>query len=345
MKRNGIVIILFLGILLDLFADSRAIVRFDPRSQEGYFQGWNYSYRDKSTVIFATFLVSNLGPGSLNNGISLYISNPNIGTYYKTKEFASKDLVASKGKFGQKSGMNEMVQIGNMYQIKMRLDDLDLDLSWDASNDSSFALTEGEFDLSPFSGFLRADIAFSQASAKGEIRMGDMIIPLEGKGGMEHLNTNVEVHKFSKNWEILRAFSSNQNRFYFGGFNGTKNFPDQFYKRVALVSGDGKLIFSDQVDEIEIVNTVKNRFSGYDIPVEQVLTLKHKKDCKVKINDGVVLGEINILSNISIVLRFFVRLFFAKPYQLHYKTKITLDCSDGIQEFKTGIHSYYLINP
>jgi hypothetical protein len=345
MKRNGIVIILFLGILFDVFADSKAIVRYDPRDQEGYFQGWNYSYRDKSTVIFATFLVSNLGPGSLNNGISLYISNPKIGTYYKTKEFASKDLVASKGKFGQKSGENEMGLTGNVYHIKMRLDDLELDLSWDAKKDSSFALTQGEFDLSPFSGFLRADIAFSQALAKGEIRMGDTIIALEGKGGMEHLNTNVEVHKFSKNWEILRAFSTNQNRFYFGGFNGTKNFPDEFFKRVALVSGDGKLVFSDQVEGIEIVNSTKNRFSGYDIPTEQILTLKNRKDCTVKIRDGSILGEINILSNISIVLRFFVRLFFAKPYQLHYKTKVILECPDGIQEFGTGIHSYYLINP
>lgn len=53
------------------------------------------------------------------------------------------------------------------------------------------------------------------------------------------------------------------------------------------------------------------------------------------------------MSNISVVLRLFIRMFFAKPYQIHKETKVELKCEGDESQnfiFNTGVHSYYLIN-
>ncbi|WCL50204.1 hypothetical protein [Leptospira sp. GIMC2001] len=333
-----------------VYPESKSLgkISFDPKPQEGYFQGWNYYYRDKDTILFATFLVSNLGPGTHNNGVSLYIKHPKLGTYFTTQEYADYDLIAKTGEFGQKSGDNKMEKKGHSFFVTMRTGDLELDLEFNASTQKfPIALSGGDIDLTPFNGFLRADVGFSRVPAKGQIRKSETTIDLNGLGGMEHLNTNLEVYKYSKSWEILRSFSEQGDRLNFGGFTGTDNYPNGFFKRISIVSNKGEEIFSGKVTKIEILKKTHNKFSGYDLPTQQKLTIDGEDSCTATITDTKVIGEINVLENISAVLRFFVRLFFAKPYQIHLNTSVVWDCVNSpipTQTFKSGIHSYYLVN-
>ncbi|MCC5813658.1 MAG: hypothetical protein JJT78_02805 [Leptospira sp.] len=334
---------IFLSGMQDLHSEKNAgRIYFNPESREGYFQGWNFYFKNNDTTIFVTFLVSNLGPGSLNNGISLYINHPKTGKYYRTKEYADFDLEATAKKFGQRSGENRMSQDGSKYMIEMKLEDLELDMKWDAKNKNIIPISGGNYPLKKWKGFLRADIGFASSPAIGELRFKGEKFTLVGDGGMEHLNTNVEVYKFSNSWEILRAIAPDKSSIYFGGFNSSKYEP---FKRIILTDPAQNIILEDDVATTKAIKSVKNSFSGYTLPVIQELTLKKNKECKITIEDNKNLGEISILSNISAVLKFFIRLFFAKPYQIHFQSKVTMNCGEKKWEFNKGLHSYYLINP
>lgn len=345
--RYWILIIYLLFEQMLVSAPNVGKVQYDPKPEEGYFQGWNYSYRDKDTILFATFLVSNLGPGSLNNGVSLYIQSKKTGIFYTTKEFADYDMVAVPGSIGQKSGDNFFRRDPDGLSLTINIDSVNLDLKFLTSKIPVLALSDGEYSLSPFSGFLRADIGFTRVRAIGQLKFQDEIIPLNGFGSMEHLNTNVEVYKFSKSWEILRSFSQNGMKFYYGGFTATEDFPKKFFKRYAILNEKNEILSSGEVKEIEVETWLMNSFSGYNLPVQQKLILDHPNNCVARIQDSRDIGEINVLSNISVVLRLFIRMFFAKPYQIHKETKVELKCEGDESQnfiFNTGVHSYYLIN-
>ncbi|PJE03918.1 MAG: hypothetical protein CK427_03525 [Leptospira sp.] len=344
------ILLAFLFLSLSINGDSiRGKIHYDPKTEEGYFQGWNYSYRDKDTIIFVTFLISNLGPGSLNNGVSLYIQSKKTGTFYSTQELASHDLEALPGSFGQRSGLNRFYKKDNTITIEIRLENISLDLNFQVSRFPILALSKGDYSLDPHPGFLRADIGFARAKAVGELKFNELIIPLNGQGSLEHLNTNVEVYKYSKSWEILRAYSKNGWKFFYGGFTATDDFPKKFFKRYAILNEKNEIIYSGNVKQIQVTKWLPNAFSGYEIPVEQELQLEENEQCKVLIQDSKNLGEINVLSNISVVLRLFVRMFFARPYQIHKETKVEWNCnlnpdSEENLKFNNGTHSYYLIN-
>ena len=76
------ILFLFL-VVLSLRADSILTIRhvtladivYQPHSEEGYLQGWNFFFRNSEFNIIATYLVSNLGPNDLNNGVSIAIES------------------------------------------------------------------------------------------------------------------------------------------------------------------------------------------------------------------------------------------------------------------------------
>lgn len=101
MKR----ILILLLIVFSLRADSILTIRnvtlgdivYQPHSEEGYLQGWNFFFRNSEYNIIVTFLVSNLGPNDLNNGVSIAIESKKTGSIFITKEFGRKDFSVDNG--------------------------------------------------------------------------------------------------------------------------------------------------------------------------------------------------------------------------------------------------------
>ena len=78
---------------------------FQPTDEEGYMQAWNVNFRGNGMLIYITFVISNLGPKSLNNGVSILIVQQGKVRVW-TKEYDYQSLEAQKGQFGHKSYMN-----------------------------------------------------------------------------------------------------------------------------------------------------------------------------------------------------------------------------------------------
>lgn len=293
-----------------------------------------------------TFLVSNLGPNDLNNGVSIAIESKKTGSIFITKEFGVKDLSVKNG-INLKIYNNLLKYENGVFEISQFYDDtIKLNIKFYSDNLGA-TLSGGKYFVKGQDKFVRADIPFSFVKATGYIEYKGEVIELNGVGGLEHLITNYEVYKYSSKWEILRASNKEGMKLYTGGFHGIKKTESDFFRTLVIQDAKGEILLSGRITKTEILSSNLDKFSGYKLPIKEKLFVG-KDSCYVQSERFQSVGKINILSNISVVLRFFIKLFFANPYQVNYITKLTVDCPDTFKnsptEF-TGIHSYYLINP
>ena len=319
---------------------------YDNQPEEGYFQGWNFYFTDGKFYIFATFLVSNLGPNDLNHGISLVIQSPQTGSVYFTKEFGERSLEAKKGIFYQKAYSNKMEFKDGRYAIFMDAGEAKLSLSIEQKPDGA-ALSGGKFIVKDPDKFVRADIPVAFANATAELEYKGAKFPLKGEAGFEHLNTNYEVYKYSKHWELLRAKNDTDFLLLTGGFTGNEKFPGKFFRTIAILGNNGEIILSGRVNRVDTISSSFEPFSEYTLPLIERIHLSEDSSCYIQTERKGTVGKIYILSNVSAVLRFFIRLFFAKPYQVHFTSLSEIHCQKFLQKetgtFK-GIHSFYLFN-
>ncbi len=332
---------------------SKREMGFHPYPQEGYFQAWNYSFTDEQTWIFATYIISNLGPGTRNCGVSLVIYDKQNGTRFFTKEFSQDDLKAEAGNIELEIYNNSVSKGEHGPEIKMDTDTAQLSLNYTTGWGKAVSLSGGKIELPQKDKFVQADIAFSVIPVQGYLILDGTKIELKGKGGMEHLLTNYEVYKYSRRWELYRSRNSTGDRLFTGGFIGNDSIPGGEIRTVSVMEDSGKLLFSSKVFKSEILESETEPFSNYELPIKEKFYLDTKDSCSLTVSRKHTIGQISVLSNISSVLRFFVRLFFTKPYQLYYIAESKLDCPEipngtgtlpKDKVFK-GIFSYYLINP
>lgn len=338
---------LFVFCTLPLFSEPISLDSsnyfFKPHKEEGYFQGWNYSFTNSEFQIFITALVSNLGPGSFNNGVVISIQSDKTGFYFQTKEFKAKDFSASQESFFIQIKDSEFSKVGESFKVKLHLEDVKLNLKYENLS-QGVPLSKGKYIVEK-SYFVQADIPFSYSKASGVLEFKGNIYPLEGTGGMEHLLTNYEVYKFSKKWEMLRSFSKDKTRFFTGGFHAKEKNKD--YRMIAIQDKNGKLIFFDKVLSSEILLEKKDSFSNYILPYKEKLYVNSEKECIFVVEYLHNVGKVNILENVSVLLRALIRLFFANPYILNFSVKVVSECPSHfpIPVEWNGIKSDYLINP
>lgn len=317
--------------------------KYTPYKEEGYLQGWNFFFKNTEYNIILNFLVSNLGPNDLNNGVSLSIQSKKTGSVFLTKEFGVKDLEISKNEFKIKSYNNLLEFEENKFKVSQFFEDIKIYLEFETDFKGA-TLSGGKYFVKENEKFVKADIPFSFVKTKGYIDFKGEIIELEGLGGLEHLLTNYEVYKYSSKWELVRGVSSNGFKIYSGGFYGKEKSENDFFRTLVVQKPNGEFVLSGKILKSEILKETKDNFSGYMVTESEKIYLS--ETCFVKIDRGNSTGKINILSNISAVLRFFVRLFFTNPYQLNYEAKITLDCKEKFPKEISfnSILTYYLIN-
>ncbi|MBP7280500.1 MAG: hypothetical protein KBA66_02910 [Leptospiraceae bacterium] len=349
MKKFLILLLVFFALKADSNLNIRQVtladIVYQPHTEEGYLQGWNFFFRNTEYNIIVTFLVSNLGPNDFNAGTSLLIESKKTGSFATIKEFGRKDLSVDNG-INLKIYNNTLKHQNGIFEVSQYYDDIKLYLKFE-SNGLGATLSGGKYLVSGKEKFVRADIPFSFVKTTGYIEYKGENIELNGLGGMEHLITNYEVYKYSSKWEILRASNKEGMRLFTGGFHGVKKSPDDYFRTLVVQNAKGEFLLSGLVRKTEILNSEIDKYSGYSLPLKEKIFIG-ENGCFVLSERLNSLGKINILSNISAVLSFFVKLFFANPYQVNFLSRLTVNCPDSFptapSEF-IGIQSYYLINP
>ncbi len=318
---------------------------YKPYEEEGYFQGWNYVFYNKQYNIFITSLISNMGPGDKNHGIALSIKSEKTGSFFITKEYRFSSLEANRINYIVKNFNSSFEYLDSKYEIKVNAADVQLHLIF--RNFKQGYTLSGERHFIKEGKFVRADIPFYNAEVEGTLDFKGEVIPLKGRGSMEHLLTNYEVYKYSSSWQIMRSQSKDGTTFITGGFQGKSKLPGDFFRTFFLLDKNNNILLSGKVIKAEILKQEKDIYTGYILPISEKIYLSEDESCYAVIESIDSIGKINVLANISAFLRFFVNLFFANPYILAYSNKVTLVCPGLLpQELELeGIDSQYLINP
>lgn len=322
-----------------------------PEKDSGYFQGWNLYFYNEEYFITVNMVVSNIGPGTMNNGVNIIVLQKDKKPIFIEKEFSGSDFTYAKDNFNIRLYNNTLEKHDNQFILNAEIKRLHIYLIFIPAN-KGVTISGGKTSLGSGK-YLKADIPFSDGKAYGVIINNQNKREIYGRGSMEHLITNQEVYKFSTNWFVMKTFTKDGFSIISGGFNGNKNYAEKFFKTVALISPSGKILYSGKGIDNTILHSEFDKIISYNLNLSERVYFGTDKKCYLDIINIKPFSKINILSNISILLRTFIKVFFAKPYQIYSTVKSDFNCptvertiEKGENPFQgAGWHNYFLINP
>jgi hypothetical protein len=316
----------------------RSEFAYQPRNESEYMQAWNVNYHGPELRIYATFVVSNFGPGDRNNGVSVLVVKDGVSRAW-TAEYTDSNFGGTPGQFGIKTENDQLHYANGAYHAKIWVrDELDIELALQPLA-GGVRLSGGRLRVSGNpEEFIRADIPLAAARATGRIRIDGADIALSGVGGMEYLSMNASPHRYAKRLRLTRTYTGGRGVF-LAQLYGTGSFPGGRFGAIAIMEG-GRIVvgetLSDWTDSAEQIDAA----SGYSIPQRSVF---RSQTCTASESLGRNVGQYSILENISALLRWVIRVLFTRPYTLHYESRVEVDCNGTKQSFN-AITSWYMIN-
>lgn len=318
---------------------------FAPAPDEGYIQAWNAEFRGQGAYLYVTFVISNTGPGTWNNGVSILALKDGKNRVW-TAEYSIRSLKAVPGQFGHKSGLSHIGYNEKGHLVVHAVvpgggasppESISIDLVIEPAS-PGVRISGGPLQPAPGS-FLRADIPVTSGRATAVVKIGSgREQTLQGVGGLEAIHSNHSPHSYAKRFLLIRTFTADRGIFV-GGYFGRSE--EEFLLRYAIME-KGKITASGAVKRVETAVSEKDNFSGYVIPKSVRYVLEN--DCQITENRAYFTGGFDVLNSVSAVLRWILRVFFARPYVMHYSANLLYTC--GAQNTPAEAQaSYYLINP
>jgi hypothetical protein len=297
---------------------------FQPQKREQYFQAWNINFRSEEMRIFLTFAIGNFGPGDLNNGIALVISGRDAN-FRATGEYDDNSLKANPGENVfiinnvSKLSLNEQGFTAraelNGYRIRIRI----------PAPGKGIRLSPGKIPL--FKGkFVKADLPVTDARAEAELEFNGKKYTYSGFAGIDHVLTDVSPHYYSRRFILIRS-NSPADGVYAGGYIASPDNKGGDYVRLFIMNGErirtsGVLLKA--VESESKLNPLPGAF------VSDRTNLQFKTDtgeCTLEATAKHFLGGIDLLWDVTPLLRWVLHFFFAKPFNIHYDGVVHLKCN------------------
>ena len=316
---------------------------FAPLNDEGYMQAWNVNFRGNGLRLYLTFIISNLGPGRLNNGVSVLLFRDGMSSG-ATAEFAERSLQAQPGRFGHSSGPNHLLASTVGYQVEATAGNITVKLDLDQI-EPGVIITAGDAPVTDDrNDFMRSSVPVRAARARGRLQIGEETVVLDGVAGMEYLYTNRSPHVYARRLTLIRSYERERGIF-LGQLESTFSTPPSgSVGRYVLLGADGRLQ-AHYILRRETLGETEDSFSGFQIPTRVIY--HDDRGCVLTANRLANEGKMNVLSSVSLFLRWVLRVLFAKPFILHYRASLDVQCADGTDtnaHFENLQMTYYLIN-
>lgn len=279
---------------------------YTPNSNEGYLQLWNLESHSNQYYVYITFLISNLGNGSFNNGITIYLyDKKEKNEYLKTIEYTNKYLKAVENQFAlYLENDNYLIYKNNTLSIRV-----------DSGNDKIFNVkTNINFSIH------KNNTIFSELDFKNQILKYQIIFT--GPKVFEFKYKGKEIQNFGSFG--LECLLSTDNPLYFAdSFFFIRNF-DPNYKFF--------FFFIDQ-DKSESV-TAKVHFNNLEEIFFSVSSYNQNTDdfifdfnkCIINGKNYHYMGGFEVFNNVSFILRWFLKLIGINPFIKHYKVSLHSNC-------------------
>ncbi|MCB1172509.1 MAG: hypothetical protein KDK39_03035 [Leptospiraceae bacterium] len=318
----------------------QSVFQPDLNSAE-YIEAWSFRHDQPDLYLSITFLISNLGPGQLNNGLAVLIYQGGQ-SHIITAEYSDHSLTARPGDFGIKSGRSYFRSCGSdCLDVAIRLDQIHLDLQL------SQILRGPDMDHPdlPLNAALRnnmqASIPIGRARSVGQIRWQRQELQLAGIGGLEYIHTHRSPHRYVKRIHLLRSLRGPE---FYAGFlepvsakhtgAAAPGFGISFGPLLPGMqlpqAAPGSLSASHsrgllQVPELRLELPQVYYFTSvpYSSPGSDTSAVG---ECRLAVTRQVYRGGMTVFGHISAVLRWVLQLLFANPVIVHFQATADWQC-------------------
>ena len=255
--------------------------------KDGYVQAWNINFHGNGYSIFLTYLISNMGPGRLNNGLSMVIRQGKK-TRVGTAEFAERSLKARRGRLDVKMGShNSLVYRKGAYHIGAKVNETSLKLTLRPGG-PGLRLSGGPIRVGGARGdFIRADVPVVAGWARGVLTIDGKRIALSGAAGMEHILANRSPHKYANRFTLVRTVRGNK-AVLLGGIHKTSG---GFALNAAYME-KGRVVRAGSITKYKVLKARKDDFSGYRIPLKSVYYLSGPGEIVDRLQGNAITGEV-----------------------------------------------------
>ena len=303
--------------------------------RDGYTQAYSINFRGNGFRIYAVFLISNIGPKSLNNGVAVLIYRNGENRVF-TSEQDYRTFQAVPGTLNYKSGPHRLTleapggakPLGPQGRLTLSVQSPQFQLELELSEfQRGLRLSGGRVPVTDDPrDFVRADVPIAFARARGKMFFAGENYELDGVGGMDFIYTNLSLHKYAKSFSQSRSYDP-RSGIYVGVIRGANGFPGEYQARFAWLKS-GQVERAGVIDKMEVLRTQVDPLSGYTVPVEvrYHAPTDRGEDCQLTEKVTRSAGGYSVLGSISSFLQFILRVFFARPYILHYDTEIVFAC-------------------
>ena len=308
---------------------------FQPQKEEEYAQAWNVFFYNETVTAQITFVIGNLGPGSLNNGYVIFVRGNNQNVTF-IKESSSRGLKTEEGKLHYtfntvnsiKENSNRSISAAaksdtSFFQIEIHPDSLTRSIKLKSDFDEKFEFNEQLLTLTN--------------QAKFTIKHNNKITSFSGWGGAEYIHFNKFPDHFAESIIFAKSIHGRSSLVVMG-FRGN----DQYRKKQKLT-----YIYSVNNSIVSTGNLINMKWENGEnntgiVPEKIIFSIEDRPACQLTLANKQPSGKLEILHNISPFLRWIVSFFFIDSKIRYYITNLTFKC-DGIFYSNTGRSKYILL--
>lgn len=159
-------------------------------------------------------------------------------------------------------------------------------------------------------------------TVKGHVSVGAQVIQIEGVGYIDHTSQNLWAHHVATRWFNYRFFSPE----IFVACTSFVTPPKYGAMSIShvLVARNGEPLFASDQQVLQMKDATEDSVSGYKIPRSIYSTLAgdgHRLE--ISVPDVKFIERMDLLAEVNLFLRTFVRAFIARPYTYRYRQPAT----------------------
>lgn len=298
--------------LFDLYS-LKANCLYQPSLKEGYIQIWNINHHSKQIDLFITFLISNLGKGDFNNGVTIYINNKEKQqSYTKMLEFTNKYLQAKQNELNiSLEKQNRLIYKNNKLFLEIHSQEINPEFEMNIN-------IEVDFNQSLKSVYQLKEKKISYEIVYMNPQMIDFKFYTQtynsfGVFGLECLHSEENILDFAENLYFFRNYE-----------------PENKIAMILLdITGNNTLNGNFHISNETYFFDGTYNLDGTSIHI-------HGEQCRIQTYILEEVGGFFILSNVSKLLQWFLKLIGINPYIKHYISSLNIDCL-GFQKNLSGM--------
>lgn len=302
---------------------------FQPLKDDGYVQIWNINFSGRGYHIDLIYMISNVGPGTLNNGISMLVYSGGQSRSF-TREHTDESLRVVVGQFGMSNRSGELKMNAGRVEARAEFDQANVQLEIQPGS-SGMLMPDWKLRGAEF---FRIGLPILRSPAQLTLRMDGQTVELTGVASMDSIIANTLPHEYAKRLYLFRGPS--------GQFQMTGYLDKEKSYKLKIYYGNGANRREDRIVGLKAEEEEIEPFSGYVLA--RVWTIQGESGCSYEVRRGEFRGGMYILQSVSPFLRWILRTFFARPYILNFESTLSVQCA-GRPAFNERLwSSYFLLN-